>query len=247
MSGSAGLDCTCSVLNGSKTDGRTREASARDVRPSVRIITGHLLTIWHCSRMTSDPFSRFHSSCFFFEVHNESLTAENRCSLWAHTVKRTGLLAAIQSVMSQQVSFIACRNPCCDITDWGRGHKRNAVPWKKWRSSDSVWRLNCGRQESLVVRNARGSCQFTVHLPEKNRQTIVGALNIRWNSIHLKSQGNQSLPRDEWLSSSQPLIWRDVASQERSQQCAVSNQHIPQLAVSHRGRRLGSNSNCDVL
>ena len=32
----------------------------------------------------------------------------------------------------------------------------------------------------------------------------------------LKSQGNQSLLGDEWLSSLHPLTGRDVASQERS-------------------------------
>lgn len=50
----------------------------------------------------------------------------------------------------------------------------------------------------------------------QNSQTIVVALNIRWNLIHLKSQGNQSLLGAEWLSSLQPLTGRDVTSQERS-------------------------------
>lgn len=50
----------------------------------------------------------------------------------------------------------------------------------------------------------------------QNSQTIVVELNIIWNLICLKSQGNQSLLRAEWLSSLQPLTGRDVASQERS-------------------------------
>ena len=53
------------------------------------------------------------------------------------------------------------------------------------------------------------------HLSGKqNSQTIVVALDIGWNLIYFKSQGNQSLLR---LSSLQPLTLWEVASLERSQ------------------------------
>lgn len=55
------------------------------------------------------------------------------------------------------------------------------------------------------------------YLPgKKNSRAIVVPLNITWNLIYAKSQGNQSVLGAEWLSSLEPLTGRDVASQERS-------------------------------
>lgn len=176
--------------------------------------------------MTSDPFSCF--LCLWFFQGPQWIT---------HSRKS---LLSVGSHCKAYWTF--GRNPISDVTAGVLYCLPKPLLWHHWlrawpqaqcralKEMKKQWfnvEVKCGRQESLVVRNARRSCQFTVRLPEKNRQSTVGALNIRWNSIYFKSQGNQSLPRDEWLSSSQRLIWRDVASQERSQRCAVSNQHVP--------------------
>lgn len=46
------------------------------------------------------------------------------------------------------------------------------------------------------------------------------ALNVRWNLIYLKSQGNRSLVGAEWLSSLHPLTGRDVVLRKDHRDCA---------------------------
>lgn len=108
-------------------------------------------------------------------------------------------------------------------------HRKNT---SKHLFSDSVLRLN-----HVYMLFGSVYCPNVIHclfslvchqlsFTEANSGTIVVALNIRWNLIYLKSQGNQSLLRAEWLSSLQPLTGRDVASQEKSHGCAgITSKH----------------------
>lgn len=154
-------------------------------------------------------------------IHNESARAEDCCcaSLCGlKFFKAYFSLATIKSVMSQQVfSIIRQRKkkPHCDITDWGVVRKYNMLD-SFYDSCVVVCSLAVHRVQ-LLYTVSWVYCGTQLSFSQRqNSQTIVVALNIRWNLIHLKSQGNQSLLGAEWLSSLQPLTGRDVTSQERS-------------------------------
>lgn len=147
----------------------------------------------------------------FIWTHDESHRAEHHClsaSLWADIFyAHTALLAAIQSVMSQQVFSIISRrqHSGCHVSDCGVATTttRSTVSThrKKQRGSFKpsvrvVWK--CVKPPISEHCPFSLGCDYETGAIFSTEATVV-ALNIKWNLIYLESQGNQSLHGAEWF------------------------------------------------